>query len=97
MDGEHDRLVRLGAARAAIADEFWDGEPARALLRMHSNETLSALFAAVFELAKELHVGDDELLVAPTGELDAVLTAPPVVVAAVLRSRFVQALNAAVD
>lgn len=97
MDGDRDRLVRLGAVRAAIADEFWDGEPVRAPLRMHSNETLSALFGAVFGLAKELHVGDDELFVAPTGELDAVLTAPPGAVGAVLRSRFLQALNAAVD
>lgn len=95
MDGERDRRVRLGAVRAAIEDEFWDGEPARALLRMQSDETLGILFKALFQLTDELSVGGDDLLVAPTVELDAVVTAPPSAFQAMLQTRFVQALGAA--
>lgn len=97
MDGERDGLVRLGAVWAAIGDEFWDGEPARALLRLQSDETLSMLFGALFELTNELSVGGDDLLVAPTVELDAAVMAPPAAFQAMLQTRFVQALNAALD
>lgn len=86
------RLVRLGAVRAAIADEFWDGEPARALLAMHSEATLS-LLGALFELANELDVGEDETMVAPSLAPDAVVRAPPGAFLAVLRSRFGEAVS----
>jgi len=92
VGGERDRLVRLGAVRAAIADEFWDGEPARALLTMHSEATLS-LLGALFELANELDVGEDEMMVAPSLAPDAVVRAPPGAFLAVLRSRFGEAVS----
>lgn len=95
MDGERDRRVRLGAVRAAIEDEFWDGEPARALLRMQSDETLGNLYGTLFELTNELSVGGDDVLIAPTAEPDAVVIAPPSAFQAMLQTRFVQALGAA--
>jgi hypothetical protein len=93
VDGECDRMVPVGAVRAAIADEFWDGEPARALLRMHSDAMLSVLLGALFELANALYVGEDEVLVAPTLAPGAVVTAPPGAVRAVLRSRLAEAVK----
>jgi hypothetical protein len=92
VGGKRDRLVRLGAVRAAIADGFWDGEPARALLAMHSEATLS-LLGALFELANELDVGEDEMMVAPSLAPDAVVRAPPGAFLAVLRSRFGEAVS----
>ncbi len=97
MDGEHDRLVRVGAVRAAIADEFWDSEHARALLAMHSSDTLWALLLALFELANELCVGEDERMVSPSLQTDAVVRASPGALLDVLQSPMGKALTSVLD
>ena len=97
MDSEQDRMVRLGAVRAAVANEFWDGEPARALLAMHSSDTLWVLLGALFELANELYVGEDAMMVSPSLEPDAVVRAPPGAVLDVLQSPMGKALTSVLD
>lgn len=97
VDGKRGGLVRLGAVRAAVGDDFWDGEPARALLGMYSSATLGVLLGPLFELAHELEVGEDEMMVAPSLAPDAVVRATPDAVLAVLRSRFGEAVRAVLD
>jgi len=97
VDGKRGGLGRLGAVRAAIADDFWDGEPARALLGMHTSATLGVLLGPLFELAHELDVGEDDTMVAPSLAPDAIVRATPDAVLAVLQSRFGEAVNAVLD
>lgn len=97
MDSEHCRLVPLGAVRAAIADEFWHGEPARALLEMHSSDTLWALLVALFHLADELYVGEDEAMVSRSLEPASVLRAPPRAMLDVMQSPMGKALTSVMD
>ena len=93
MDSEHCRQVPLGAVRAAIADEFWHGEPARALLGMHSSDTLWTLF----ELADELYVGEDEAMVSRSLEPASVLRAAPRAMLDVMQSPMGKALISVMD
>lgn len=92
-----DRRVPLGLLRAAVADEFWLGEPARALLAVRSEEAVGALLESLLELVGAFEAGADDLLVAPSLSPEAVARASPAGFLALLHTPLFEALTATME